>query len=163
MIKISCYRTPSETLAKTFCQLAQKCYQSSFNTCVITKDTESTLELDKTLWTFSKKYFIPHATDQDPLPEKQPIFITNSVINPNKSTYLIIVNPTSESLINIISEKKIFKDLTKIFIIFEDNTINFQTISYILSKSHYETITIDFFEQNINGSWHEIKDSTNKN
>lgn len=164
MIKISCYKTNHETLAKTFCQLAHKCYISSANTCVITNSEELAQELDKTLWTFSKKYFIPHATDKDPFPEKQPIFITNTITNPNNATILAMVNPSTESLINLISNQKIFPDITKILVIFDDNTlINFQDISNIFIKSHFKTISIDFFERDLNNSWQEMKDVINKN
>lgn len=157
MIKISCYKTNQETLTKTFCQLAYKCYVSLLNTCVITNNEELTQELDKTLWTFSKKYFIPHATDKDPLPEKQPIFITNSVINPNNSKILIVVNPSNELLINIISKEKIFADITKILVIIDNNTlINFTDINNIFIKSHFKMISIDFFECDLNNSWQQV-------
>ncbi|RTK92808.1 MAG: hypothetical protein EKK61_02610 [Rickettsiales bacterium] len=163
MIKISCYKTHHEALAKTFCQLAYKCYLSSVNTCVITDSEELTQELDKILWTFSKKYFIPHATDKDPLPEKQPIFITNTIINPNNSKILVVINPSMELLINIISKEKIFADITKILIIIDDNiSINFKDINNIFIKSHFEAISIDFFERDLNNSWQEMKDVINK-
>ena len=40
MIKISCYKTKQDQLSKAFCHLAQKCYYSSMNTCVITNNSD---------------------------------------------------------------------------------------------------------------------------
>ncbi len=161
MIKISCYKTTNDSLTKTFCQLAQKCYNSSLNTCVITDNEQLTEELDRTLWTFSKKFFIPHATDKDPIPEKQPIFITNSIINPNCSSLLIVVNPSTESLLKIISEPEFLIKINKVLIIFDnDDIINFHHIKNIFIKSHLQITSIDFFQRNINGSWQEINNLT---
>jgi coproporphyrinogen III oxidase-like Fe-S oxidoreductase len=42
MIKISCYKTKQDQLSKAFCHLAQKCYYSSMNTCVITNNSDFT-------------------------------------------------------------------------------------------------------------------------
>ena len=103
MIKISCYKTKQDQLAKAFCQLAQKCYYSSTNTCVITNNSNFTIELDRVLWTYSKKHFIPHATKEDPFPQEQPIYITHSIENPNNSKIIILVNPTEDKLLQLFS------------------------------------------------------------
>ena len=63
MIKVSCYKTIQEKLPRAFCMLAEKCYHNGIKIFVYTNSNEYTVELDKVLWTYSKKQFIPHGTN----------------------------------------------------------------------------------------------------
>jgi DNA polymerase IIIc chi subunit len=160
MIKISCYKTNSELLPKIFCQLAQKCYYSSINTCVITNNSNFTMELDRILWTYSRKYFIPHATNQDKLATEQPIYITDSIENPNNSKIIILVNPIEENLLELFaSHKQIdYETLAKIIIIFDDNQkIQYSEIKILLLKTKFNNFEINLFEQANDGVWRTIQ------
>ncbi len=159
MIKISCYKTKQDLLSKAFCQLAQKCYYSSINTCVITNNSDFTMELDRVLWTYSKKHFIPHATKQDPLPQEQPIYITHSIENPNNSKIIILVNPTEENLLELFASTSHIdpQTLEKIMIIFDDiQKIQFSEIKTLLLKTKLNDSEINLFEQSNNGLWQAI-------
>lgn len=156
MIKISCYKTRIDQLAKTFCQLAQKCYHASINTCVITCDNDSTVELDKVLWTYSRKEFIPHSTNLDPLPNLHPIYITDSLENPNDSKIIILINPTQERLLQFFTypNKTNLGALDKIMIIFDDNqNIQYEEINNIIQKIQFNNFEINLFEQENSGAW----------
>ncbi len=94
---ISFYCTPKETLLKTSCQLLEKCYYTNLKALVLTADLESQELLNRALWTYSQKHFIPHGSEIDPLPEKQPIYITHNADNnlknpPNAAKILILIN-----------------------------------------------------------------------
>jgi len=159
MIKISCYKTKQDLLSKAFCQLAQKCYYSSINTCVITNNSDFTIELDRVLWTYSKKHFIPHATKEDPLHQEQPIYITHSVENPNNSKIIILVNPTENKLLELFSRTSPLeiKTLEKVMIIFDDiQQIQFSEIKALLPKTNITNSEINLFEQSDNGLWQTI-------
>lgn len=159
MIKISCYKTKQELLPKAFCQLAQKCYYSSINTCVITNNNDFAAELDRVLWTYSKKYFIPHATSQDPLTQEQPIYITHFVENPNNSKIIILVNPTEDNLLKLFSSTKevALDTIEKIMIIFDDTQITqFSEIQTLLLKTGLHNSKINLFEQLISGLWQAV-------
>lgn len=157
MIKISCYKTPRESLAKTFCLLAEKCYVSSFKAYVIADNEDSVQELDKILWTYSRKNFIPHATNKDPLPHKQPILISDKVDFNQEAQILILVNPTRENIIDILTKKKFCDRLSKIIIIFDElQTINYITIKDLFTKSRLSSFLINYFERQYSGEWKEI-------
>jgi DNA polymerase-3 subunit chi len=156
MIKISCYKTKQDQLAKAFCQLAQKCYYSSTNTCVITNNSNFTIELDRVLWTYSKKHFIPHATKEDPFPQEQPIYITHSIENPNNSKIIILVNPTEDKLLQLFSTTNPLEisSVEKIMIIFDDiQQIQFPEIKALLLKGNINKSEISLFEQLDSGLW----------
>ncbi|MBY0533399.1 MAG: DNA polymerase III subunit chi [Rickettsiaceae bacterium] len=156
MIKISCYKTKQDLLAKAFCQLAQKCYSNSINTCVIANNTDFVMELDRVLWTYSKKYFIPHATSQDPFHQEQPIYITHSIENPNNSKIIILVNPTEDNLLKLFSSTSDVKlnTIEKIMIIFDDvQRMQFSEIKALLLKTKFNNSEISLFEQLNSGTW----------
>ena len=60
----------------------------------------------KNLWTYSRKQFIPHGSKLDPQPEKQPIYITDELQNPNSASVLVIISPTD---IGKFTSKRIYK------------------------------------------------------
>jgi DNA polymerase-3 subunit chi len=156
MIKISYYKTKPDQLSKAFCQLAQKCYYSSINTCVITNNSDFTIELDRILWTYSKKHFIPHATKEDPFPQEQPIYITHSIENPNNSKIIILVNPTEEKLLQLFSRTSPLEinTIKKIMIISDDiQQIQFSEIKALLLKTNSNNSEISLFEQLDSGLW----------
>lgn len=76
MSKISFYQVMNGEIVKYACQLLEKCYASKMNTFVQIGDEETLETLNKTLWTFAQKSFIPHGSMNDPIPEKQPIYLS---------------------------------------------------------------------------------------
>lgn len=48
--------------------------------------------LDAHLWTYSDAAFLPHGTDAQPKPERQPILITTAEGNPNGGTVRFLVD-----------------------------------------------------------------------
>lgn len=156
MIKISCYNTTQDLLPKTFCQLAEKCYYAGLKTNVITENTDYSQSLDRVLWTYSKKHFIPHATNTDHHPEKQPILITNDLNSLSPADVTIFINTSKSVILNITSNKNTaqLQYSQKILFIF-DEVQNIQTteINAILEKSYITAFEIDSFIQDKKGKW----------
>lgn len=48
--------------------------------------------LDTLLWTYADESFLPHGTIKDGPPERQPIFLTSSEMNPNSATVRFFVD-----------------------------------------------------------------------
>lgn len=48
--------------------------------------------LDEALWTYDPNSFLPHGTSADPLPQRQPIYLTASDENPNDATLLVMAD-----------------------------------------------------------------------
>ncbi len=156
MIKINCYTTTQDDLHKTFCKLAEKCYYSNLRTSVITQNPDYTKSLDRVLWTYSKKHFIPHATDADPSPEKQPIYITDKLENHNQAESIIFINPDKAILLESTAKDSNFNigDFQKISLLFDDTQkIRALEVNNLLKKSPIKEFEINLFVKNEQGLW----------
>ena len=91
MSKISFYQVMNGEVIKFSCQLLEKCFQNRIKTFVQVPDETAAIALDRTLWTFAQKSFIPHAMDNDPLPEMQPIYISTGDKCPIKAKGLMLI------------------------------------------------------------------------
>lgn len=161
MIRISCYQTLNENLPKTFAQLAEKCFYNKLQTLVFTANKDLIATLDKVLWTYSKKHFIPHGTAYDPLPEKQPICITDQLLNINNAQVMMFVNVNETILLNFLSniEDKSARaqDFSRIMFLFDDfSRLQNIQIKNILEKSSLTNYTQECFNQGINNEWLKI-------
>jgi DNA polymerase-3 subunit chi len=105
--------TNQDIFDKTICQIIEKCYSTGQNTLVTLEDDGYKEILNKMLWTFSQKSFIPHASDADMFPEIQPILFCSELKNLNNSKILVSVG------------KKI-----------DVNDSDFQKIIFIFSKNN---------------------------
>ena len=91
MSKISFYQVMNGEVVKFSCQLLEKCFQNKIKTFVQVVDELAATTLDRTLWTFAQKSFIPHAMDKDPYPEMQPIYISSSNKCPIEAKGLMLI------------------------------------------------------------------------
>ena len=156
MIKVICYKTTQEKLPRTFCTLAEKCYHSNAPTFVYTNGKESTVELDKILWTYSRKQFIPHGTIYDLSPEKQPILISSELKNLNNSSNLIIINADESKILSILSsnENLTLTKCKRLFLLYDHATsASNENIKDIISKSSLHDLRFESYVQADDNSW----------
>jgi DNA polymerase IIIc chi subunit len=99
--------------------------------------TSSVNELDKTLWTFKSKEFIPHGTNIDRFKEIQPILISNELLNYNRANVLIIIN-------NYLP------------------VINFNSFSYIVFINNQEKLSISQMETYKINKYYKMLSDSNK-
>ncbi len=161
MIKISCYKTIQEKLPKAFCMLAEKCYHNNIKVFVYTNSKEYTLELDRVLWTYSKKQYIPHSTIHDLLPEKQPILIGSELRNLNNSSNMIIVNASESKILSILlsNEDLLVKKCERLFFLYDRSTaIPSNNIKNIIAKSSLGSFKFESYIQDDNNSWQVLED-----
>lgn len=153
MQQFSLYHTTENLLYKTSCLLIEKSYHSNTNIVVLTSDLDTQELLNKMIWTYSKKQFIPHGSKLDPLPNLQPVYITHQLENPNHATILIIIAPFD--IIEILGNKYYIEHFQRIIIIYD----SLDDISLILKTINELTIAtplIDCYKQNSNGSWNKV-------
>ena len=160
MAKINFYQTQSEDIAKTFCKISEKCYYSNSNTLVITENEDYSNSVDKSLWTYSKEHFIPHATSRDPLPDRQSILITTKPENLNNSEIIIFVNPRRQVILDSIAGNSQIdlNQITKIiFIIDKTNIVQAPEIKRLIDTSAICALEVSYFIKNPKGVWEESK------
>jgi DNA polymerase-3 subunit chi len=92
MAKINFYHLTTSPLEKALPKLMEKVYQSGAKSIVLTENEEQTAQLNKQLWTYTTKFFLPHGSESDGFSEKQPIYLTSSANeNPNQASILAII------------------------------------------------------------------------
>ena len=154
MQQFSIYQTSGELLLKTMFLLIEKCYYSDFKSVVLTADAEQQEILNKNLWTYSGKQFIPHGSKFDPKPEKQPIYITNELQNPNNASVLIII--FTLNIEQILQAKGYFETFKRIIII-TDLSKDLKELTSKIHKSTKQENKIDCFKQDLRGTWNKVE------
>jgi len=158
MAKINFYQTQLEDIASTFCKISEKCYYSNLNTLVITENEDYLNSIDKSLWTYSREHFIPHATINDSWPDNQPILITTKPENLNNSKIIIFVNPGRQIILDSIGKNSRIdlNEITKIiFILDKTNIIQAPEIKNLIDTSAIRALEMSYFIKNHKGIWQE--------
>jgi DNA polymerase-3 subunit chi len=160
MLKVSCYQTTEVNLAKALCSLAEKCYYNQLPTVIITPNSDITAKIDTALWTYSKKHFIPHATNLDQHPNLQPIYIATNIENPNQAVTLIFINASHGTILLALGNKQFFPGKFKRILFLYDELAECQSaqIKEILMKAatpEYD-LAIESFIQNNKGHWQPL-------
>ena len=156
-MKTSYYITSVDTIAKTFCSLAEKCYYNKNKALVVTGDDLLASSLDQVLWTYSKKHFIPHALSSDPQIDMQPIVIAktgDASKLPTDFTILLFVNVSRDELLEYLSRVANLSLLSRMIFLCDDAK-RVEEIQSILSKSDVQISDIEIFTQNLKG-WKNI-------
>lgn len=153
MQQFSIYQTSDELLLKVIFLLIEKCYHSDLKSVVLTTDAEQQEMLNKNLWTYSRKQFIPHGSKIDPQPEKQPIYITDELQNPNNANVLIIISPTN---IEKILQTKEYINFFKRIIIITDSPEDLKSLTSKINQITGQKNSIDCFTQSPRGSWNKV-------
>lgn len=153
MQQFSIYQTSDELLLKAIFLLIEKCYYSDLKSVVLTTDAEQQEMLNKNLWTYSRKQFIPHGSKIDPQPEKQPIYITDELQNPNEANVLIIISPPN---IEKILQAKEYISAFKRIIIITDLSEDFKKLTSKIDKFTEQENAIDCFTQDSRGTWNKL-------
>ncbi|MGX6960378.1 MAG: DNA polymerase III subunit chi [Rickettsia endosymbiont of Pentastiridius leporinus] len=150
MQQFSIYQTTDELLLKAIFLLIEKCYYSDLKSVVLTVDTDQQEMLNKNLWTYSRKQFIPHGSKFDPKPEKQPVYITDELQNPNDATVLISLN-----LGKLLQAKDYIKAFKRVILITDLAKDSKELTSKINNLTNSEN-KIDCFRQDVKGAWNML-------
>jgi DNA polymerase-3 subunit chi len=107
-MRIDFYRLSFLPLEKALPRLLEKAYEKRMNALVVTKDAEETEFLDRELWTYTTKFFLPHGTIRDNRPERQPVLIAEETVDTNRPAVvastgkpLAVLPPSCERLLYV--------------------------------------------------------------
>ena len=142
--EISFYKLTALPILKAAPKLIEKIYYSEQKLVVIAEQEDLLQSLDKLLWSYSTKHFIPHATFQDPHPSDQPIYLTHNMENPNDATITMVLGIVE--LNNLITDKCIY--------MFDGNDksqLAFARKTWQAYKKQGNSII--YWQQNAEGSW----------
>ncbi|WP_341763995.1 DNA polymerase III subunit chi [Candidatus Tisiphia endosymbiont of Beris chalybata] len=150
MQQFSLYHASEGSLYKTACQLVEKSYHNKFKIIILTPDIEAQELLNKLIWTYSRKQFIPHGSKLDPLPEKQPIYLTSELENPNQANVLIILAPFN--IEEILSNAPYIGHFQRIIIIYEEG-VNLDKMINTISNLAAPSPAVKCYKQHPMGTW----------
>ncbi len=153
MQQFTLYHTIEGLLYKTACLLVEKSYHTNTKIVILTDDLEAQEFLNKLLWSYSRKQFIPHGSKLDPLPEKQPVYITHEMENPNHASILIIVAPFD--IEEILKTKHFIEHFNRIIIIY-DSLDDLNQLRSAIDELTVATPTIDCYKQTATGAWEKV-------
>ncbi len=94
-LEISFYQITQGSLEKSVAKLLEKVYEAGMKSVLKVGSTESLDSYNKLLWTFSSFAFLPHSAKGDKFKaNRQPLYLSTDIENPNKATVLATVDGT---------------------------------------------------------------------
>lgn len=141
---INFYHTTTDALERSACKLLEKCYQSNIKTLVRTSDILSMESLNRSLWTFAQKSFIPHGDASDKIEDDQLIYITYKDENPIYARSIMLVDTLDA----------IYEDFDKKFVIFTGKMLD--QVNNCLKKMNTPNNNISYYKQDAKGVWQKI-------
>jgi DNA polymerase-3 subunit chi len=90
-MKINFYHLTSTPLGKALPKLLEKAITGNMRVVVQATTPTKVEELNRDLWTYTTKFFLPHGSKADGFSDEQPIYLTAANENPNGATILAIV------------------------------------------------------------------------
>lgn len=145
MATISFYHTAVDSLERSACKLLEKCYESNTKVLVRSCDILAMESLNRSLWTFAQKSFIPHGDANDKIENDQLIYITYKDENPINAGNLMLVDTLDY----------IYEDFDKKFVVFSNKIVD--QVKYCFNKLNTRNNNISYYHQNSKGVWQKIE------
>jgi DNA polymerase-3 subunit chi len=121
-MEVNFYHVLAGNLVPSAVRLLEKVYASG-QRCVFFSPLEDRVKIvDKALWTFSTNSFVPHGDRQFGFSDRQPIYLTNHIENPNSATISMLMDTLDyrehanfKRLLIIFEENQQAEDANKIY------------------------------------------------
>ncbi|MBS7545935.1 DNA polymerase III subunit chi [Ancylobacter oerskovii] len=91
MTEVFFYHLKERPLEAALPQLLEKCLERGWRCVVQASSPERVDALDQHLWTYDEASFLPHGTDRQPDPHRQPVLLTDRDDNPNGAQVRFLV------------------------------------------------------------------------
>lgn len=145
--KINFYHLTKTPLEKALPKLLEKVLASGDRTVVKANDNDRVEKLNKDLWTYTTKFFLPHGSKNDSNHSRQPIYLTDEDENPNGSKVLAVVDNAEAS------EIKNFDKCLYIFNGLETEQVSKARNRWKIYKD--EGFELVYWKQNEKGGWQQ--------
>lgn len=94
-MKINFYHLTKLPIGKALPKLLEKVISSGARVLVHTNSEEKVEQLNKEMWTYTTKFFLPHGSKKDGFCDEQPIYLTAANENANGANILALVENSS--------------------------------------------------------------------
>lgn len=92
MTEVLFYHLQNRPLDAALPQLLEKCLERGWRCTVQATSPERVEALEQILWTYDDASFLPHGTDRQPEPARQPILLTADESNPNGAVIRFLID-----------------------------------------------------------------------
>jgi len=93
-LEIGFYHLTGSRLEDALPRLLTKILAAGHRVVLRVPDPERLESLNRHLWTWSRDSFLPHGTRADGFPERQPVFLSTEIENPNGADVLVLADET---------------------------------------------------------------------
>ncbi len=94
-MQVGFYHLTRSRLEEALPRLLEKVLEAGQRAVVRVADGEQLELLNRALWTYRRESFLPHGTRADGFAERQPIYLTAGLENPNGARVLVLVGGAS--------------------------------------------------------------------
>jgi DNA polymerase-3 subunit chi len=99
MTDVLFYHLTESKLEDALPPLVDKSVERGWQVAIQTREPARRDLLDTHLWTYREDSFLPHATDESEMSDKQPVLLTVSPDNPNRATVRFFIDGAEASAI----------------------------------------------------------------
>ena len=150
--KFSFYNVTNPEIEKSACRLIEKIFHANLTLLIIVSDKETLDSINKTLWTFSSKSFIPHASIYDEFPSAHQIIISDDF----EKAKQYIENIDVVLYYNNIADH-IQKEINRIIYLFHENEQDL----LLNARAKYKELKqngskISYYQQQEDSSWKQF-------
>jgi DNA polymerase III subunit chi len=150
-MEINFYHLTRTSVEKTLPRLLEKVLEAKQRAVVLTESTARTHALNETLWTYSTNAFLPHGSAAEGQPMEQPIWLTETLENPNQSNVAVQLGH------EVIDNFDTFKKCLYLFDSNHPEVLDKARQNWMTYKS--KGYTLRYFQQEADGNWVEHKKS----
>jgi DNA polymerase-3 subunit chi len=93
-MEIGFYHLTQSRLEEAMPPLLVKILAAGHRIVLRVPDAERLESLNRHLWTWSRDSFLPHGSRADGFPERQPVFLSTEIENPNGADVLVLTDET---------------------------------------------------------------------
>ncbi len=94
-MEVGFYHLTRSRLEEALPRLLEKVLAAGHRVVVRIADREQLELLDRALWTYRRDSFLPHGSRADGFAERQPIYLTTGLENPNGAGVLVLIGGAS--------------------------------------------------------------------
>ncbi|GGF87238.1 DNA polymerase III subunit chi [Azorhizobium oxalatiphilum] len=145
MTEVLFYHLERKPLEDALPALLEKSLERGWRCVVHVGSTERRDALDSHLWTYNDAGFLPHGTDAQPRPERQPVLLTVTDANPNGANVRFLVDGTS------VADAASYTRLVHMFDGRDDAAVSAARERWREAKAAGHELT--YWQQDENGRW----------
>lgn len=146
-MEVSFYHLQKTSVEKALPKLLEKALESGLR-AVVLADTAQIQNLNESMWTFRPDGFVPHATSAEGRAKDNPVWLTDTIENPNQATMLV----TTHNRIPELSD-----DFSKYIYFFNglDEAELKQARQLWKDFKNHSGASLRYFQQTDKGAWEE--------